>query len=98
MSSRPLHPDVALAIRLSAIMSRNRYTRDPAPVIDELKLTAGDRTDLLAAEAGRWAGYYGDEHTAALADALLEIPGAREHVADGARRRGMQWNGNQPGD
>lgn len=74
MPSGPLHPDVALSIRLSAIMSRHRYTHDPGPVIDELYATAGDRLDLLAAEVGGWIGYYEDEHTRTLIRALRALP------------------------
>lgn len=77
--SRPLDPDTHLSIRLSAICGRNRYTRNPAPVIAELRATAEARTDLLAREVGLWAGHYEDEHTATLVDAILDgIPGARE--------------------
>lgn len=74
MPSGPLHPDVALSIRLSAIMSRHRYTHDPAPVIDELYATAGDRLDLLAVEVGGWIGYYEDEHCRPLIRALRALP------------------------
>lgn len=77
--SRPLDPDTHLSIRLSAICGRNRYTRHPGPVIAELRATAGPRTDLLAREAGLWAGHYEDEHTATLVKAILGgIPGAQE--------------------
>jgi hypothetical protein len=77
--SRPLDPTTHLLIRLSAICGRNRYTRDPAPVIAELFAAAGARTDLLARETGLWAGHYEDEHTATLVAAILDgIPGARE--------------------
>ncbi len=86
--SRPLHPDTLLGIRLAAICSRNRYTTDPAPVIAELIEAAGGRGDILAMEAGRWAGYYDDEHTAPLVAAIIrDIPGAAEWTADGVRRR-----------
>lgn len=44
-----------LSIALDAIYSRNRYTTDPAPVIAELRATAGDRHDALA-EARRHLG------------------------------------------
>lgn len=77
--SRPLDPETHLSIRLSAICGRNRYTRDPAPVIAELRATAGARADLLAREVGRWAGHYADEHTATLVAAIVDgLPGARE--------------------
>lgn len=88
MPSRRLTPDVHLAVRLSAICSRNMYTSDPGPVLEELRAVAGGRDDILAAECGRWAGFYDDEYTHVLCAALLEIPGADEHVAEGQRRRG----------
>lgn len=92
--SRPLHPDVLLGIHLSAICSRHRYDRDTAPVTAELLETAGDRTDILAMESGRWAGYYDDEHSAALVAAIVaEIPGAAAWTADGARRRATPAHG-----
>lgn len=49
MSSRPLHPDVALGIRISTVMSRNQFEADPAAatVVDELFATGGDRVYLL---------------------------------------------------
>jgi hypothetical protein len=78
-----------LDIKLSAICSRNRYASDPAPVIDELRRVAGNRTDVLAQVAGSWSGYYGDEETQALAAALLTIEGADQWVELGRRRRGM---------
>ena len=79
--SRSLDPDTHMSIRLSAICGRNRYTRDPAPVIAELIAAAGARTDLLAREAGRWAGHYEDQHTATLVAAILDgIPGALEQA------------------
>ena len=46
MNKRGLNPDVLLAIHLSAIMSRNRYTRDPATVIAELHDIAGENYGL----------------------------------------------------
>lgn len=88
MPSRGLHPDVALSIQLGAIMSRNRYSQDPAAVIAELYAVAGDRVDLLTREIGSWIGYYGDDYTRTLTDALralpLELDRAIEH---GQRRR-----------
>lgn len=92
--SRPLHPDVMLGIRLSTICSRNRYERDTAPVIAELLEVAGDRGDVLAYEAGRWAGYYDDEHTAALVAAIIaEVPGAAESANVGRARRSAPAHG-----
>ena len=69
-----LHPDPLLGIRLSATMSRNRYTADPGPVIEQLLQIAGDRLDILADEAGRWIGFYEDDHTRTLATALRALP------------------------
>ena len=92
MPSRPLAPDAALGVKLSAICSRNRYTTDPGPVLDELRATAGRRTDILAQEAGIWSGFYDSEHTHTLAVALLEIPGAGDWVALGRKRRDAPWH------
>ncbi|WP_153001329.1 hypothetical protein [Microbacterium testaceum] len=91
---RPLHPDVRLGITLGAICGRNRYTTNPAPVITELLETAGPRTDILAMEAGRWAGYYDDEHTTVLVAAIVAgIPGAAAWTADGRSRRSAPPHG-----
>lgn len=88
MSSSPLHPDILLGIRLSAICARNEYTTDPAPVIEELLSTAGDRTDILAQEAGVWSGFNeNDEFRRVLAVALWEIPGVARWVPLGRERR-----------
>lgn len=95
MPSGPLSADTLLGIKLGAICSRNQYTDDPAPVIAELMATAGDRQDILAQEAGRWSGFYDDEYTHALAQALLEIPGAAEWVQLGRDRRSAGTHGTQ---
>lgn len=87
MASRGLDPDTALDVRLSAICGRNQYTKDPAPVIEELHQVAGHRLDILARVAGRWAGFYESPYTAPLCTALLEIPGALDWVALGRSRR-----------
>ncbi|WP_449408808.1 hypothetical protein [Microbacterium maritypicum] len=63
---RGLAPDVILTVTLDAICSRNRYTRDPGPVIAELIATAGDRTDLLAEAVGTWVGFFEDDYTLTL--------------------------------
>lgn len=70
MASRPLTPDVALGVALSAICSRNRYTKDPGPVITELRAEAGDKLEILAAEVGRWIGFYDSPETHVLAEGL----------------------------
>ena len=87
MPTRGLDPETALDVRLSAICGRNQYTKDPAPVIDELHQAAGDRLDILARVAGRWAGFYESPYTAPLCTVLLEIPGALDWVALGRARR-----------
>lgn len=88
MPSHPLSLDVLLGIELSAIMSRNRYTHDPAPVIAELQRVAGGRDDILADEAGRWIGFYEDDYTRDLATALRALPLDMEDViALGVQRR-----------
>lgn len=87
MSSRGLSPDVRLSVNLDAICSRNRYTNDPAPVVDELIATAGARRDILAEAVGTWVGYFEDDHTRALCAALRELPGLEEWITLGQRRR-----------
>lgn len=90
MVSRPLSPDVTLSIDLSAVMSRHSYTRDPGPVIAELRQTAGDRMDLLAEEVGLWIGFHDAPDTHVLAEALrvafadLDL---EPHIALGESRR-----------
>lgn len=72
----PLHPDVALGIKIGATISRSRYTQDPGPVIDDLRTIAGDRTDILAGEVGRWIGFHEkDPHQQVLLGALRALPG-----------------------
>ena len=88
MPREGLHPDVALSIRLGAIMSRNQYTRDPAPVIDELYTTAGDRLDILTTEVGLWVGFYSIPENQVLCDALRSLPlDTAAAIEEGSRRR-----------
>lgn len=82
-----LDPDTALDVRLSAICGRNQYTKDPGPVIDELRAVSGDRLDILAQVAGRWVGFYESTYTAPLCEALLLIPGSIDWVWLGRKRR-----------
>lgn len=77
-----------LNIELSAICSRNQYTREPELVIEELRRRSGPRIDILARVAGSWAGYYADDYTATLCAALVDIEGAGEWIALGRQRRG----------
>ena len=91
--SRPLRPDTALDVLLSATCSRHRYTTDPGPVISELQRLAGESTDILARVAGHWAGYYRTIHTGALCDALLTIPGAAEWEMLGHARAAAPTHG-----
>ncbi|MCC2033051.1 hypothetical protein [Microbacterium allomyrinae] len=88
--------DVLLGIQLATTCSRNQYTGDPGPVIDELRRIAGDRVDILAQEAGSWAGYYDSEYTRPLAAALSQIDGAEPWVAEGRRRREIPTHGTPP--
>ena len=86
----PLHPDVRLGVHLSAIMCRNQYTHDPAPVIAELCETAGDRDDILTTEVGRWIGFYEDDYTRDLATALRALPlDLDDAIALGRHRRSL---------
>lgn len=91
-----LHPDVALSVRLDAICGANRYTRDPAPVVDELRAAAGDRTTLRDDVIGTWIGYFRGDETATLCDALLTaFPGAAAWVRVGEQRRGAPNHGTE---
>ncbi len=84
---RGLTPDVMLTVTLDAICSRNRYTRDPGPVIDELRAAAGVRHDLLVEAVGTWVGYFEDDYTRTLCAAIRDgIPGLEPWLALGAHR------------
>ena len=86
---RGLSPDVALSVHLDAICSRNRYTADPAPVIDELRATAGDRTDILAESVGTWVGFFESRDTATLCAALRALPDLEPWIALGQHRAAL---------
>ncbi len=89
----PLEAEAQLDVRLSAICGRNQYTRDPAPVIDELLAAAQGRTEVLARTAGIWVGYFESRETAALSEALRRLPGAEAWVSEGRRRRSIPRHG-----
>ncbi|UGS28356.1 hypothetical protein K8F61_09465 [Microbacterium resistens] len=94
MNDRTLSPDTRLGIKVSAIMSRNKYTDDPGPVIDELYQVAGDRPDILADEIGLWVGFYEDEDTRTLAAALCALPlDLADGIALGQQRRNEEYLG-----
>lgn len=88
-----LTPDTLLDVHLSAICTRNQYTRDPGPVIAEPRTVAGDRVDILARVAGMVAGFYDGPDTHVLCAALTEIPGAASWVPLGKRRRDAVGHG-----
>jgi len=88
MASRGLHPDTLLGIKISCVMSRNQYTSDPGPVIEELYAVGGGRVDLLAQEVGRWIGFYEDDYTRTLATALRALPlDMQDAIERGQNRR-----------
>lgn len=89
MPTRGLSPAVKLSIALDAICSRNRYTTDPAPVIAELRATAGDRDDVLVEAVGTWVGYFEDKQVAVLCTALRTLPGLEPWIALGQHRRSL---------
>ncbi|ALJ20324.1 hypothetical protein AOA12_10535 [Microbacterium sp. No. 7] len=62
-------------MRLSAIMGRNRFTKEPGPVVAELIEAAGERTEILRSAVGRWIGSREDRYTVTLATALREAFG-----------------------
>lgn len=84
-----MHPDVRLSVLLDAICGRNEWTKDPGPVVDELRAAADDRVDVLHESVGTWVGYFDSEHTHTLCVGLLEaFPEAVPFVEVGRRRRG----------
>ncbi|MCK2024076.1 hypothetical protein KZC52_14145 [Microbacterium sp. kSW2-24] len=89
MPSAGLSPTVKLSVTLDAICSRNRYTSDPGPVLDELRATAGDRVDVLAEAVGTWLGFFEDEYTATLCTALRTLPDVAPWIALGQFRRSL---------
>lgn len=89
MQTRGLSPATKLSVELDAICSRNRYTTDTAPVLDELKAAAGERTDVLAEAAGTWVGYFEGEYTATLCAALKTLPDLEPWIALGQHRRSL---------
>lgn len=84
-----LSRDTLLSVHLDTICSRNRYTNDPAMVIEELRRTAGDRLDLLTESVGTWVGYFEGDYTRTLCAALGELPGLKPWIAFGAHRRAL---------
>jgi hypothetical protein len=78
-----------LDVILSAICTRNQYTQDPAPVIEELLAAAGDRRDILSRVVGRIAGFYDGPYTRVLCAALREaFPESAPWVELGRKRAG----------
>ncbi|MCI1017862.1 hypothetical protein HWD99_04410 [Microbacterium sp. C5A9] len=90
MPSRGLSPDTMLSIQLDAICSRNRYTQDPAPVIEGLRAAAGDRIDILTESVGIWVGFFDDDYVHTLCEGLRELPGLEPRIAEGSRRRSLK--------
>jgi hypothetical protein len=87
--SRGLSTGVKLSVALDAICSRNRYTTDPTPVLDELRAMAGERTDVLAEAVGTWVGYFEDDYTATLCAALRTLPDLEPWIALGQHRQSL---------
>ncbi|WP_119698233.1 hypothetical protein [Microbacterium halotolerans] len=86
-----LDPGSQLSVRLSATIICNAHTDDPAALIVELEQIAGGRADLLAREAGLWAGVYEDDQDRqTLAEALAALPGADRWVPVGQDRSGVR--------
>jgi len=85
---------VLLDIELSAIMHREKFTRDPGPVIAALRERAGAATEQLNRSVGAWVGFYDTDDTRALCVGLLEaFPGARRYVSVGAEARFRRVHG-----
>lgn len=85
-----LDPDTQIGVSLSATIARHSYTDDPAALIVELEQIAGGRADLLAREAGLWAGFYEDDpDRQELVKALAALPGTDRWVPVGRERNGV---------
>jgi hypothetical protein len=84
-----LSPDTLLSIHLGTIISRAQYTSNPEPVIAELLETAGDRVEVLREAVGTWIGFYEDDYTRTLCDALRTIPGVEPWIRVGVERRAI---------
>jgi hypothetical protein len=79
-----------LRITLASCCKRHALDTDPAAALAELREIAGDRTDLLAEEAGRWAGLNeGNAEMAVLVDAIKALPGTERGVQAG--RQALAW-------
>lgn len=77
-----------LDVQLSAVCTRNMLTRDPDPVIAELRALAGDDLELLAQVAGRVSGWYESPETMPLCAALVDqIEGAAPWAQVSRERR-----------
>lgn len=94
--ARGLSADVLLSVTLDAICSRNRYTKNPSPVLAELIATAGARDDILREAVGTWLGFFEDAETIVLCTALREIPGIEPWIAVGAHRRALPHHSTPP--
>lgn len=85
-----LRPDVALSVHLDAICGRNQYTKNPGPVVEEIRAASAGHTRLRDVTVGEWVGYFRAPETTILCDALLvAFPDAQDHVATGEARRGV---------
>ena len=88
MPSRRLSARTALDVQMSAVITRNLRTDDPASVLDELRRLAGDDRELLAEVCGLIIGYYRDDRCAALCELLeAEVEGVAPWVRIGRERR-----------
>lgn len=83
-----------LDVQLSAFVSRNLLTRDPDPVIAELRRMAGEDVELLAEVCGSCAGWYEAPETMPLCAALVDqIVGAAPWAVAARERRSAPTHG-----
>lgn len=94
MPSRRLSPRTALDVAMSSVITRNLRTDDPEAVLADLRALAGADVDMLREVAGLSCGYYRDEYSAVLCDALeAQIDGLEPWIELGRRRRARGVHG-----
>lgn len=80
-------------IQVAGILSRNQYTRNPEPVVDEVAELGP--AEKVSWSVGAWIGYYDHPDRATLIDALRRrFPDAaqHEHIGQASRAKPIHSN------